>query len=1135
MQHLCDLRPDRPGYRLQKLEVFNWGTFDSQAGTVFCFEPKGRTALLVGHNGSGKSTLVDALLTLLVDGKTRNYNVAAGAKKTERTPKSYIKGAFDRTTDESNSNVVKFLRPQGNHLTAISAVFSDEQLGQSFTLTQILYLKADGSDDRVYAIANESHELKSDLQGLQKSDAVREHLKQQGYQTTRAYTEYLGWITKRTQMRSKAIDMFNQTVAVKDIQSLNVFIRRHMLEAQNWHDKVQGLLKHFNDLSIAHNELVRAQQAQELLLPVESIGKKYRRKNEALNFYQHQLDASESYFPQLKIEIFEPELRVQNQNLKTQETVIKRLDQELEQTRETVRQTKNEIEHAGGERLRQIPGLIRNEQTKLDFKRDTFQKYHKTLKTCGINDIVGNAKQFQQINKQLCEISKSNSDKLVELKNRQETTLGQKTSIVSQLRQERADLDMLQKQHSNLPPRFSTIRSQLCADLGLDESLFPFAAELISVLPDQQNWTASIEMVLRSFALSLLVPEQFYPRVRAYVEGNRIIDAHGAGQRLDYLCVGKVTDSAGGDRIHPQSLCNKLQFKPRHNLTPWLRTEIQQRFNFHCCNSIEEFNDVSKYALTAQRHVKYDSKRHQKDDRERTTNPRFFILGWDNTDKKSRIRHHIQELESEIKILTDEIISINDQIEEIQNTFRAADAALDISDFDKIDIKRHQDEIVTLEAEKKNLEESNKTVQTLQKRLKQSESEEQTLSAKRDLCFEKRAKLKGDISRVTKLVALAHTQLQAQQTAGNFDVHHEMFETIAESLDKPALSIENFEQRIQNWRASTQKQIDKLRSPLEKIKEDLISAMSKYLRDFKEAANDLDASLKSLDSFQGLLNQLRLEDLPRYERQFKNRLNDQVSQEIALFNTELRTEQKLIEDKITQLNNALKDVEYSPGTYMRLKPHPVNDREIEDFRRSLRECLDDSLEQTPEANEARFVRIKNLVERLSDKEKTNWRKKVIDVRNWYDFAAEEIELQSGLTRSCYDGSSGQSGGEKAKLAFTILVAALAYQFDIDPVGNVPGRFQFVVVDEMFSKVDDQNAEYALKLFNQFGLQLLIVAPLDAKARVTEPFVDRYLHVVKDPETNCSILHSMTAREYDEVVQKVSHNARPKANQKQIMK
>jgi len=303
--------------------------------------------------------------------------------------------------------------------------------------------------------------------------------------------------------------------------------------------------------------------------------------------------------------------------------------------------------------------------------------------------------------------------------------------------------------------------------------------------------------------------------------------------------------------------------------------------------------------------------------------------------------------------------------------------------------------------------------------------------------------------------------------------------------------------------------------------------MSIVLREFREESADLDASVHSLSSFLGWLERLRQEDLPRHEKKFKDRLNDQVSQEVALFNTELNQQRKHIVEKVSQLNGALAEVNYNEGTFMRLEPRPVQDAEIDEFRRGLRECLDESLEHTDEANEARFLRIKALVERLADKDRTVWRNKVIDVRNWYDFAAQEIDRETQKIRSCYDGSSGQSGGEKAKLAFTILVAALAYQFDVDPRGHTPGRFHFVVVDEMFSKVDDQNAQYALKLFKQFGLQLLIVAPLDAKARVTEPFVDRYLLAAKDPSTNRSQLSSVTAQEYEQVVKQFSTNGNRK--------
>jgi uncharacterized protein YPO0396 len=175
-----------------------------------------------------------------------------------------------------------------------------------------------------------------------------------------------------------------------------------------------------------------------------------------------------------------------------------------------------------------------------------------------------------------------------------------------------------------------------------------------------------------------------------------------------------------------------------------------------------------------------------------------------------------------------------------------------------------------------------------------------------------------------------------------------------------------------------------------------------------------------------------------------------------------------------------------------------------------------------EANETAFVRVEALVSKLRDDANARWREKVVDVRNWFHFSAREIVKQTGESRSYYDGGSGQSGGEKGKLAFLVLVAAIAYQYDLDPDSDEGGRFRFVMVDEMFSRSDDAHAEYALDLFARFGLQLLIVAPLDAKARVTEPYVGTYLHVLKNKSTNRSELVSITAEQLRETL--VVHGA-----------
>ena len=227
----------------------------------------------------------------------------------------------------------------------------------------------------------------------------------------------------------------------------------------------------------------------------------------------------------------------------------------------------------------------------------------------------------------------------------------------------------------------------------------------------------------------------------------------------------------------------------------------------------------------------------------------------------------------------------------------------------------------------------------------------------------------------------------------------------------------------------------------------------------------------------------------------------------------LRNEAGEIVERIEQLNRYLVEIEYSknPDTVLRLEPLDTRDQEIVDFRAQLRGYLSNTYEGTLEAFEAAFERTQEMIVRL--REEPRWREKVTDVRRWYDFAVRVFDPETNEQHSYYTDSQGQSGGEKAKLAFTILVAAVVYQFDISPDAASSDRFHFVVVDEMFSKVDDRYATYAMQLFEKFGLQLLIVAPFDAKAKVTEPFVEQYLLVTKNE--NRSQVITMTAKQFKE--------------------
>ena len=161
--------------------------------------------------------------------------------------------------------------------------------------------------------------------------------------------------------------------------------------------------------------------------------------------------------------------------------------------------------------------------------------------------------------------------------------------------------------------------------------------------------------------------------------------------------------------------------------------------------------------------------------------------------------------------------------------------------------------------------------------------------------------------------------------------------------------------------------------------------------------------------------------------------------------------------------------------------------------------------------EASFIRIKAIIEELSGNEQ--WRKKVTDVRNWLEFAASERYRSDNKERQYYVDSQSLSGGEKAKLAYTILASAIAYQFGIRNEDTRRKSFRFAVVDEAFSKVDPENAVYAMELFKQLNLQLMVVTPLD-KINLAEPYIHS-VHYVENREKKNSVVYDLPMKVYYE--------------------
>lgn len=1097
-------RPPAAGYRLDKLEVLNWGGFD---GKVHTLAPMGQTTLLVGENGSGKSTLVDALLTLLVRPQQRSYNIAAGAHRSERDERSYIRGAYDRTVGEDGRPEMRYLRGESDGCTVLLASFRDASTSHAFTVAQVLKLSTDGAVERVYAFSPSQRSIVRDLANLSSSASISKQLRDRGFDTTSSFQQYSQWLQNQSHLRSKAMDVFGQTVAVKDVQRLDLFIRQHMLDKQPWEERIQKVVTHFDAVYETHRKLKRLKLQLELLQPIVEAGAHYHARQAEWVAAKSRLDAMPAFFADATCRLLAPHCESLQQSIAIHHAEIKRLDKKLERLR--VERSRVEAGNADGNATMTLELELKRQHAEelLRIQRDAASRFQHLLQSAGVRADVGTAEAFSYVRSALRQrreeiLSKSNALGLVHQKQLVEIATAER-----RIAEHQDLLNQLARAKCNLAGWMLSVRDRICDGLGIAPEDLLFAAELIDVKPEESAWRGALEAVLDDFARSLLVPELHYRRVVEWIDGGALVDAQGIGVRLNYRCI----PADAMTRKAPRStnpLLAKLRFR-RHALTPWLQQVLSERLSFSVCESVGTFLDTTGPAIMSNRHFKRDDGTHTKEDRAYLHSSIPCVLGWDNREQQALLRESIRIETAALVALRRDAQTAKEEIEAAAQAMHAVDQALMVSDYESIDCSALEANILKWNAQLHPAAAAHDAEQPDAERIAAITARWKQSQHERDQHLESKARLAAEHQQASKLLAASRLTLSQLQSEAQWDTISAQFPAIADELKIP-LTLETLTQAPVASMTQLRQQVEALALRVHPASKTLIAAMARYLRAFPEETTDIDPDVSSLDYFVAQNERILEEGLPSLEERFRARLNEKILHEIGLLHHSFEADRAEILQRVEQLNQGLRLMQWQPGTTMRLEATDVHDQEILAFRKELASCLNGTFSSSRQENDIALERIQALIQRFKAPDLERWRNKVMDVRNWFQFAAREIVSATGESRSYYDGGSGQSGGEKGKLAFLVLAASIAYQYDLKPLDDNANRFHLVMVDEMFSRSDDAHAEYALDLFSRFGLQLLIVAPLDAKIRVTEPHVGVYVHVVKDRLTHRSSLVTVAA-------------------------
>jgi uncharacterized protein YPO0396 len=1098
------------GFRLNRLEVYNWGTFHDR---VWSLHLNGSNSLMTGDIGSGKSTLVDAVTTLLAPAQRIAYNKAAGADSRERSLRSYVLGFYKSERGETGQAAKPVALRDHNSYSVILGEFYNTGFSETLTLAQVLWHKdLQGQPGRFYVVADRPLTITADFADFGSDlNKLRKRLRAAaGVSLFDSFPPYAALFRRRFGIQNEqALDLFLQTVSMKSVGNLTAFVRDHMLEAADIQPRIDALIGHFDDLNRAHEAVLKAKRQIARLTPLAADCRRHR---DILSESAHLRTCREGlrgYFAGLKAELLTRRLA----NLHDEQQLLTRKIARLSDARRDQSAERDRLKQAiaanGGDRLERIEADIQ-EKTRQKARRKARAEHYRHLAEQADLPAAKTLDAFMDNRNRLDALLTTLSGQEADCQNAHTESAVELQGLRQQHDAVHTEIASLRQRRSNIDSRQIQIRRLLCEANGIAEAEMPFAGELIRVKDGEGAWEGAAERLLHNFALSLLVPDRHYAAVADWVDRTHLKG------RLVYFRV-REQRAPEALSLHPDSLVTRLSIKPDSAVYYWLENELGRRFDFACCEKLDQFRR-ERQAVTRAGQIKSGGRRHEKDDRHRLDDRSRYVLGWTNESKIAALTEQAEGLEHAMQAIADRLADLQRRLGQLAARKTALVKLGEMQDFDELDWPSLARDIANLTAEKEALEKASDILKTLSRQL--TELEAGIAETENALDAHKKDQAKNEEKQQQAEDQLGECRRIVEEMAE--DDRQALFEKLeairAEALGDHQLSIESCDNRERQMRNWLQDKIDAEDKRLKALTERIIKAMQDYCRDYPLETQETDARLEAAPEFEGMLAQLQADDLPRFEARFKELLNENTIREVANFQSQLSRERETIKERIDRINQSLTEIEFNSGRFIQLEAQLSPDADIRDFQQQLRACTEGSLTGSEDEQyaEGKFLQVKQIIERFRGREGTSemdkrWMRKVTDVRNWFVFAASERWREDDSEYEHYTDSGGKSGGQKEKLAYTVLAASLAYQFGLQ-WGEVRSRsFRFVVIDEAFGRGSDESTRYALQLFKRLNLQLLIVTPLQ-KIHIIEPYVAG-VGFVHNEDGRISQLRNLTIEEY----------------------
>lgn len=1099
----------KPGLRLFKLEAYNWGTFNK---VIWKYEPKGETSLLTGESGSGKSTLVDALITLFVSPRKAAYNKAADASARERTLTSYARGYHGQKYAYDGKGKPEALRGTDKYSVVLAAL-KDENLGTAVSLAVFIWFQDNRPVPNKFYVVSQSELSVAEHFTNFNSDikVLRKNLKSKGVEVFDDYNHYAMCYQKKLGLNEQATDLFQQTVSMKKVEALTDFVRSNMLEDTAIGDDIERLLSHYHDLSKAYEAVLRARKQIEMLTPINVNGNNYNRaKADSFTIGQAQ-ESLEYWFAINKAALYETKIEQSKKLLENEKILLQEEETKQNNIEGSIKHLIKEIALHGGQALENLQAELSRKGEELSRRAVVLSYYKIDAQKVGLpvpeqhSIFVKNAERILTLQSEL-------ADEQENEQNERDNISIDLNDVSRKIHTMQGERDSLRGRKSNIPGSLIRLRDELCEALGVASNELPFAGELIEVKENESVWEGAIERLLHGFAVSLLVEERFYTKVAKWVNDKSL------QTRIVYFRVNQMRPAQADRQRNLPTVVSKIDIKPDTPYTVWLERELEHRFDHICCKDIAVFQQSPK-GITKEGQIKFQN-RHEKDDKYNISDRSRYVLGFSSEKKIAALTEILKELHTQKGALDSLKQAVSLRLKTIDEKNAALSALDKIKSFSDINVEAKKLEIQQCRQQIDVIKSGNSTLATLEKRL----SSEEAMLDRQKRVVKDQEKRMNILEKENELLQLRKKENDIKITTktATESICKYIESSKAQFIGNVEITIDNSEQFEKKYGNALRIEQEAIISRGSDFKAKIEKAMTHFKHEYQLETREMDDTVESLNEYNQLLEQLQRDSLPDYESQFKDLLRTKVLNQIALFHATLRGFYDNVKARIDNINESLYGIDYNPQRYIKLNCEDNTDAEIKAFRIKLKACTEGVLGSSLDKEdmlEQKFLQIKEIIERFKGREKETeadkkWTKKVTDVRNWFIFSASERFRDNNEEYEHYTDSGGKSGGQKEKLAYTILAASLVYNYGLHRNYSDKTSFRLVVIDEAFLKSSDDSAKFGLQLFKQLDFQLVIVTPL-LKIATIEPFIAHVGFVSHNDITHESSIMNIGIEKYKE--------------------